>query len=256
MPNQTGVSGASGARSSWESIETTEAAIMKTKSLLCIVGAALCLATAPVALAQTADGSMLYNPTVDLSTGPQNTWAGSAGGVFLTTYSLWPYVNWLGYYDKGGDGLANSHEVSLWYVGGTGGSTATEVAHVTVPAGTAAPLVNGYRWVQLPTRVGLWYGSWYTIAAQTDGVDTWGDLISGTQVGWNPEYIGNNGGSTRAGRYDTAASWPNSPANQVGTDAIYPAANMAYNLTIVPEPASLSLAGLGLALLLGMRRKS
>jgi hypothetical protein len=199
---------------------------------------------------------MLYNPTVDLSAGLQNGHVGSAGGIFLTTYSLWPNVNYLGYYDKDGDGLANSHEVSLWYTGGQGGSTASEVARVTVPAGTVAPLLNGYRWVQLPSTVGLWYGSWYTIAAQTDGVDTWGDLISGSQVGWNTDYIGSNDGSwSRAARYDSAASWPNPPANQVGSDAIYPVANLAFDLPIIPEPASLGLLGLGLAVMFGLRRK-
>lgn len=219
---------------------------MKTKSILSILGAALCLAFTPTLLAQTTAGSTLFNPTVNLSTGPQNGHVGSAGGVFLTTYSLWPKVNWVGYYDKDGDGLANSHEVSVWYTGGANGDTATEVAHATVPAGTAAPLYNGYRWVQLPSDVGLWYGSWYTIAAQTDGVDTWGDLISGGQVGWNTDYIGNNDGSwSRAGRYDSAASWLNSPANQTGSDAIYPVANMGYNLPIVPEPGSIALLGLG-----------
>jgi hypothetical protein len=229
---------------------------MNMNSSLRIFGVLVCLGAAPIAIGQTVNGSMLYSPTVDLSSGTQNGYVGTVGGVFLTTYSLWPNVNYLGYYDKDGDGLANSHEVSLWYTGGAGGSTATEVAHVTVPAGIAAPLLNGYRWVELPSNVGLWYGSWYTIAAQTDGVDTWGDLISGSQVGWDSEFIGNNdGASSRAGRYDTAASWPGSPANQVGSDAIYPVANLGYNLTFVPEPTSLGLLGLGLAVVLGFRRK-
>ena len=230
---------------------------MKTKSLLCIIGAVFCLATA--GLAQTTDGSMLFTPSINLSAGAQNSFAGSVGGIFLTTGTLWPYVNWLGYYDKDGDGLANSHEVSLWLTGGVGvdsyGDTVHEVAHATVPAGTAAPLVNGYRWVQIP-QVGLWYGSWYTIAAQTDGVDTWGDLITGdsAQITWNTEYVGNNGGWSRAGRYDWPWTWPNSPANQVGNDAIYPAPNLAFNLT-VPEPASWTLLGVGLAAYFGVLRR-
>lgn len=221
----------------------------------CLI-AVICLLLNPSAWAQTVDGSMLFTPTVGLGTGSQNGHVGTAGGVFLTTGSLWPDVNWLGYYDKDGDGLANSHEVSLWYVGGQGGSTLTEVAHVTVPAGTAAPLVNGYRWVQLPQKVGLWYGSWYTIAAQTDGVDTWGDLISGSEVSWSAQYVGLADTWSRAGRYDSSASWPGSPANQVGTtDSIYPVANMAFNLSVVPEPGSLGLLGLGLATLLVIRRR-
>jgi len=36
------------------------------------------------------------------------------GRYFLTTYSFYPQVNWLGYYDQNGGGLANSHLVTLW----------------------------------------------------------------------------------------------------------------------------------------------
>jgi hypothetical protein len=229
---------------------------MKTTSLLCTVGAVLCLSVIPAALAQTSDGSMLFTPAVDLAAGAQNSYAGNVGGVFLTTSSYWPYVNWLGYYDKDGDGLANSHQVALWKVGGVGGTGSTPEAMVTIPAGTAAPLVNGYRWVQLPSTVGLWYGTWYTLSAQTDGVDTWGDLISAGQVSWGTQYVDAGAGWSRAGRYDSAESWPNSPGTQVGTsDSIYPAGNMAYNLTIVPEPTSLGLIGLGVVAWLGLGRK-
>lgn len=233
--------------------------LMKTKSIRYLIGATLCLVLAPAAFAQMSGNNILFNPTIDLSVGPQNTTVGSVGGIFATSYDYWPSVNWLGYYDKNGDGLANSHQVALWYSGGSGGAaSSTPIAVVTVPAGTAAPLVNGYRWVQLPSTVGLWYGSWYTIAAQTDGVDTWGDLIDGAsgQVTWDAQYLGGEAGWTRAGRYDTLASWPNPPANQVGTtDSIYPVANMAYNLEIVPEPASLGLLGLGMGVSYGLMRK-
>jgi len=221
---------------------------------------AFCLATASTAFGQMSGNNTLFNPSGNLSTGAQNGFVGTAGGIFLTTYNDWPNVNWLGYYDKDGDGLANSHVVSLWYSGGQGGdASATPIATVTVPAGTSAPLVNGYRWVELPSTVGLWYGSWYTIAAQTDGVDTWGDLVSGgsSQLTWDAEYVGGNAGWSRAGHYDTLASYPNPPANQTSTDdSIYPVANMAYNLSIIPEPTTLSLAGLGfLGMAAAWRRK-
>ncbi len=228
---------------------------MKRTSLLSIVGAVLGLLGTSAAFGQMSGNNILYTPTVDLSAMSQNTYVGNVGGVFLSTYNDWPYVNWLGYADPTGQGLVNSHAVSLWYAGGQNGSTSYQVALATVPAGTAAPLVDGYRWVQIPT-VGLWYGSWYTISAQTDGVDLWGDLISGSQGTWDAQYVGGEADWTRAGRYDTPASWPNSPLNQVSTtDSIYPVANLAYNLTVVPEPASWSLLGLGLAVGLALRRK-
>jgi hypothetical protein len=225
---------------------------MKTPTYLAIAASLFCLA-ASSAFGQTSVGSTLFAPTIDLSAGTQNTFVGTAGGVFHTTYSYWPNINWLGYYDKDGDGLANSHVVSLW--DGT-----TIVASVTVPAGTEAPLVNGYRWAPLPSTVGLWYGHWYVIGAQTDGVDTWGDLINKTdnQVTWNPEYLEVSSGWewSRAGRYDSAANWPNPPANQTSaSDSIYPVANMGFDVSIIPEPAALSLFGISAGLFLVMARK-
>src|SRR6476660_2232455 len=127
---------------------------MKQITLLSIVATSLCVALNPTAVAQTTPGSILYNPNVNLSAGSQNGFAGTVGGIFLTTYSFYPQVNWLGYYDANGDGLANSHVVTLW-----DNSTLGIIATATVPAGTAAPLVNGYRWAQLSSTLTLNYGS-------------------------------------------------------------------------------------------------
>jgi hypothetical protein len=226
---------------------------MKAISYLSIAAISSLLAMTPVALSQTTSGGMLYTPSVNLSAGAQNSFVGTVGGIFHTTYSYWPNINWLGYYDKDGDGLANSHVVSLW-------DGATMVATATVPAGTAAPLVNGYRWAPLSETVGLWYGHWYVIGAQTDGVDTWGDLITkgDNQVAWNPEYLEVSSGWewSRAGRYDSPENWPNAPANQTSAnDSIYPVANMGFNVAVVPEPSTLGLIGLGALVLVATSRK-
>src|SRR5882762_4625928 len=225
---------------------------MKRIAFLTILATASCLLSlGPAALAQTTPGSMLYTPNVSLSSGPQNTFAGTVGGIFLTTYSFYPQVNWLGYYDQNGDGLANSHVVTLW-----DNSTLGVIATATVPAGTAAPLLNGYRWVQLASTVTLNYGSYYVIGAQTDGVDLWGDLIANNspdngnngQISWNSQYVqlGSGWEFTRAGRYDSAGNYPAEPPNQSGSNAIYPVANLGYNLA-VPEPSSLAFFGLSAA---------
>ena len=87
---------------------------MKRTSLPVIAGVWLCLAIGPAAFAQTSPNSVLFNPNVDLSAGTQNGFVGTVGGIFLTTYSFYPQVNWLGYYDQNGDGLVNSHLVTLW----------------------------------------------------------------------------------------------------------------------------------------------
>ena len=195
---------------------------------------------------------MLYTPNVDLSTLSQNGFVGEVGGVFLTSYNYYPQVNYLGYYDNGGDGLVNSHVVSLW--DNSNGNTL--LASVTVPAGTAAPLVDGFRWVQLPSTVNLTYNNWYVIGAQTDNVDTWGDLITGdAQVSFSGQYANLDSGYefSRAGRYGNIAD--GAPSNQAGgSDAIYPAANMGFNVVPVPEPSTLALLGVGTSMLLGITR--
>jgi hypothetical protein len=227
---------------------------MKNKYIITMMAVAAVVAS-PSAWAQMSGNNMLFQPTGDLSSGTQNGHVGVVGGVFLTSNTTWPSVNWLGYFDKDGDGLENSHEVALWIQGGPGGSSLVPVASVTIPAGTVAPLVNGYRWVELPETVGLWYSSWYVLGATTDGVDTWGDLLDGNagQVTWDADFVGDNAGWTRAGRYDWEWTWPNPPAGQAGENAIYPVANMGYNI-VVPEPAAATLLLLGAFTLWGRNR--
>jgi len=199
---------------------------------------------------------MLYTPNVDLTTLSQNTFTGTVGGIFLTTYSYYPQVNYLGYADPTGAPLVDSHVVTLW-----DNSSQQIIASATVPAGTAAPLIGGYRWVQLPSTVQLNYGSYYVIGAQTDGADLWGDLINNSspdngnngQINWSSQYVqlGLGWEFTRGGRYDSSADYPNEPPNQTSVqDSIYPAANLGFN---VPEPGTLDL--MGMAVLFGFVRR-
>jgi hypothetical protein len=219
---------------------------MKITTSPFVLQALLCLAIAPTAFGQTIPGSMLFTPNVNLSAGAQNGYVGYVGGIFLTSYDYYPVVNCLGYFDKDGDGLANSHTVSLW--DNSAGNLL--LATVTIPAGTSAPLVNGFRWVQLPSNVNMTYNNWYVIDAQVDNVDTWGDLITGGagQVSFSAQYANLQAGYefSRAGRYDGVQP----PGNQAGSDAIYPAANLGFNI-VVPEPTSLAILGLGVALFFG-----
>lgn len=227
------------------------------------IGALLCFALAPAARAQNSPGSMLYTPNVDLTTLGQNTFAGTVGGIFLTSYFSTSQVNYLGYADPTGAPLQMSHLVTLW-----DNSTGNIIASATVAAGSVDPLVDGYRWVQLSTTLTLNNNSYYVIGAQVDGVhDLWGDLISNSspdngnngQINWNSQYVQASPGYefSRAGRYDSAANYPNELAGQTSAqDSIYPAANLGFD--VVPEPGSLSLAVVGMALFMGfgLKRKT
>ena len=173
-----------------ESQISTQQTIMTKLKLLSIT--ALCAALASSVHAQTTDGSMLYTPNVDLTTLSQNSFVGTVGGIFLTSYSYYPELNYLGYADPTGAPLVDSHVVTLW-----DNSTGNVIASATVAAGNAAPLIDGYRWVQLSSTVTLNYGSYYVIGAQTDGTDLWGDVIgnnspdngSNGQINWNSQYV-------------------------------------------------------------------
>ena len=248
---------------------------MKRKFLLITGVAVTCFALAPATFAQTIDGSVLYTPNVDLSSGTQNGFVGYVGGIFLTSYNYYPEVNYLGFADPTGAPLANSHVVSLW--DNSGGNV--EIASATVPAGNAAPLVDGYRWVQLSSTVNLTYNNWYFIVAQVGNVDTvgnpvdsWGDLISNNspdgssgfsgpvanngQITWSGQYVAAEQGYefSRDGIYssdDNAADFTQAGAN----DSIYPAPNLGYNVVPAPEPATLGLLGVGTIALLGFTRR-
>ena len=239
---------------------------MKTK-LITILGAMVCLALTPATFAQTVNGdepdnSMLYLPNVNLTTLSQNNFTGVVGGIFYTPYFYNVSLNYLGYADPTGAALAMSHTVSIW------DNSGNVVASAVVAAGNAAPLYDGYRWVQLSSTVTLSYQSYYEIGATvTGGVDSWGDLINNTatdngnngQITWNVEsgtWSGNANGPfvqagggyefSRDGQYGATQL----PGGQTTVqDSIYPAPNAAYNLPLVPEPTTLSIAGLGAVVL-------
>ena len=100
---------------------------------------------------------------------------GAAGWGFYTPLAG-TTVNRLGYWDQGGDGLLVSHDVMLIkFVPAT--SSWTKVIKVTIPAGTAARLEGGYRWVNIADtflpNIGQ-SGDFYGIVA-SQGTDPWSD---------------------------------------------------------------------------------
>lgn len=72
-------------------------------------------------------------------------------------------VSGLGYFDFGGNGLAHSHQVGIWQ------TDQTLVGSAIVPAGTAAPLTDFFRYVSPASPFNLSSGSTYVIGALTPG---------------------------------------------------------------------------------------
>ena len=149
-----------------------------------------------------------------------------------------------------GNGLAYSHKVSLWDATGT-----TLLGSATVPAGTTAPLVNGFRFVELATSIKILAGQSYVLGAYYE--DPQGVFA-------NDLFRSNNAGQMQAiisadvtyvqGRFAFGNVFPGSPAS---TGYVGP--NFEYSVfsdppvTATPEPASLVSGLIGLATLGGLR---
>ncbi|HEX4265844.1 MAG TPA: autotransporter-associated beta strand repeat-containing protein [Verrucomicrobiae bacterium] len=84
----------------------------------------------------------------------------------------------LGAFDWQGDGLATAHTVTLF-------SNQVAIASVTVPAGTAAPLVNGFRLAPLPSPITLLAGDYAVVSYQMNANDPYGDYNGDNPPGFN-----------------------------------------------------------------------
>jgi len=89
-------------------------------------------------------------------------------------------INALGFWDANGTGLLVAHTVSIFHYDNAFNPSGYDlVAAATIPAGTVAPLINGYRWVGIPTlnlpNNGQG-GGYYAILATQDQ-DTWANTI-------------------------------------------------------------------------------
>lgn len=94
-----------------------------------------------------------------LAAGGEPTFRGTIG--FGLTLAQPRRLDQLGFWDELEDGLLSAHTVSLF--DGSGGMVASAV----VPQGSAAPLLNGFRWVSVPALL-LEPGA-YVLAASMDG---------------------------------------------------------------------------------------
>ena len=126
--------------------------------LVAPLGACL-LSCLPITPAEAAVNPALISFTPGVIGGNED-FAGTVGWDFRLERSLG--VGSLGFYDAEDPGLLSSHEVGIFDA-----TSRALLVRGTIPAGTAAPLYNGFRWLPIPS-VTLPAGS-YVIAAVLPG---------------------------------------------------------------------------------------
>jgi hypothetical protein len=123
-----------------------------------------------------------------------NEIGGGAGDTFGWSFSLSSAVSvtdlgvWDGsYLDFGngtGDGLAESHLVTIW------DSLGVQLAQATVPAGTGATLTNGFRYVTLGSSILLGPGNYVIGMFDPTGADAVATEASGITTAAGVSYTG------------------------------------------------------------------
>ncbi|MGA2246534.1 MAG: hypothetical protein ABSH48_16180 [Verrucomicrobiota bacterium] len=132
-------------------------------------------AIAALALNSGASAQNVIGVGAPTETTRNDTYIG-AGFEFYAPLHTGTTINALGFWDANGTGLLTAHTVSIFkYDGSFNPSGYDLVATATIPAGTVAPLIDGYRWVGIPTTVlpdSGQDGGYYAILA-TEAQDTW-----------------------------------------------------------------------------------
>lgn len=149
-------------------------------------------------------------------------------------------VDALGFFDFGGDGLIESHDIGLW------NSSGDLLASVTIPAGNATTLIDGFRYVDI-ADVLLGVDAGYIIGATNIDIDRMiADVDSVSTlptITWVSSRFGNTGGVLAR------------PELTVNRDAYFGPNFLISRVGTVPVPAPLALIGFALAALGMLRRK-
>jgi Domain of unknown function (DUF4082) len=185
-----------------------------------------------IALCSNVRAAVLIESMSGLSTTPSDTQ--SLGYRFTSNAAQ--VVTHLGYYDVGGDGLNNSHDVGLWNVGGA------LLGQVTVLP--TSPVNNGFHYVALTVPVALSGGSDYYLAGTTVG-DDWVYQASSYTTNAAFTYV-----DSYYAPFPFVLTFPSTSA--AGTREYFNV-NLQAETSGVPEWSSmwafgLALAGLGIAL--------
>ena len=151
----------------------------------------------------------------------------TSAGLVATHLSFW---------DEGGDGLGQSHDVGLWNPAGI------LIASATVPSGTAATLLDGFRFVDI-ADVALPVGNGYVVGALfLDGSpDRQALSLSGLGTASGITYV--------QGRFINGPVTLTLPTTSLSLGL--PGGSLLVDLQAiaVPEPTTLALAALALAAL-------
>ncbi|MBY0373393.1 MAG: DUF4082 domain-containing protein [Bryobacteraceae bacterium] len=125
---------------------------MRTLIQTIVLSGALACASYPAFIGMGTSGGTPTTPRV----------SGTIGFLFSVNTAV--NLTDLGYWDEGGDGLIDPHQVGIWDA-----VSNTLVASVTVPTGTGGTLLGGFRFVSVGAPIALAAGNYvlggFTLAA-------------------------------------------------------------------------------------------
>jgi hypothetical protein len=200
------------------------------------VSLSLLSAMAALVVALPANASTVFSALTFTGSGPNGTATTSTRGYAFDVTADGLSAVALSIWDDLGNGLTDSHDVGLWDPSGN------LIASATIPSGTAATLVDGFREVAI-TPVALPIGSGYTVGALfiVGTADVQAITLTGISTAPGITYVGgrfiNNGVAS--------LTLPTSSFNGlIGGSLLVDTGGSS-----VPEPSSLSLLVLGAGML-------